>query len=104
MKGMPTGDLVAAYEETVARCAGVEAVDAALVEAGRAIAVQVQDTIDTGSGQDITKSLYLLPHLMAVLRELGASPAARDALTGGNKGASGGKLADFRSATGNKVA
>lgn len=61
--------------------------DDALVEAGRALA----EHIDTGADG----SVYLVPHLMNVLREMYATPKARrDAGIG--KEEAGGKLAEVR--------
>lgn len=51
--------------------------DAALVELGRQYATQIDELRMVGSG---SRALYLGPHLAAVLRELLATPAARDAL------------------------
>lgn len=61
--------------------------DDALVEAGRALA----DHIDAGADG----AVYLVPHLMNVLREMYATPKARrDAGVG--KEEAGGKLAEVR--------
>lgn len=51
--------------------------DAAVIASGRAIARQIDYALQHGTGQEVTKALYLIPHLMNVLRELGATPAAR---------------------------
>lgn len=70
-------------------------VDAALIESGRVIADQVDAAIEDGVGQEVTKALYLLPHLMNVLREMYATPKARrDAGVGQEE--AGGKLAEIR--------
>ncbi|MFD7157949.1 hypothetical protein ACFV9C_25330 [Kribbella sp. NPDC059898] len=53
--------------------------DAALVEAGRKIADRVDEAVSTGEGQEVTKALYLIPHLNNVLREMLATPASRAA-------------------------
>lgn len=61
--------------------------DAALIESGRALA----DHIDSGADG----SIFLVPHLMNVLREMYATPKSRrDAGVG--KEAAGGKLAEVR--------
>lgn len=61
--------------------------DAALVESGRALA----DHLDSGADG----AVYLVPHLMNVLREMYATPKARrDAGVG--KEDAGGKLAEVR--------
>lgn len=51
--------------------------DAALVAAGRKIADRVDEAVATGEGQELTKALYLVPHMLNVLREMLATPAAR---------------------------
>lgn len=75
------GDLSEAYERTVAECEPGP-VDAALVQAGRTIALQIDAAKDAGAGLEVTKALYLVPHLLNVLRELLATPAARRAMKG----------------------
>jgi hypothetical protein len=54
-------------------------VDAGLVEAGRKIADRVDEATATGEGSEVTKALYLIPHMLNVLREMQATPAARAA-------------------------
>lgn len=44
------------------------------------MARQIDYALRHGQGQEVTKALYLVPHLMNVLRELGATPAARKQL------------------------
>lgn len=70
--------LLEAYDRTVAAASRVDAeLDAALIELGRQYASQIDELRMVGSG---SRALYLGPHLAAVLRELLATPAARDAL------------------------
>lgn len=69
--------------------------DDALVEAGRTIADRVDAAIDEGEGQEVTKALYLIPHMMNVLREMYATPKSRREADLGKEGA-GGKLAEVR--------
>ena len=71
------GGLVAAFEATV-DALGLGEVDGTVVSAGRAVAAQIDWAVKHGVGQEVTKALYLLPHLMNVLRDLGATPAARN--------------------------
>lgn len=73
------GQLLASYEATIKALTNADAdgIDCAAVEAGRAVARQIDFAIKHGTGQDVTKALYLLPHLMNVLKELGATPQAR---------------------------
>lgn len=68
--------ITAAYEDTL-RALDTTDADAAVIAAGRAIARQIDYALMHGTGQEVTKALYLVPHLMNVLRELGATPAAR---------------------------
>ncbi len=73
------GELLAAFEASVKTSAQIQPVDEALVEAGRTIAGQVDFAVENLSGQDVTKALYLTPHLVNILRELLATPASRRA-------------------------
>lgn len=89
-------DLRAAFDKSVA--ANRELIgdlDAALVESGRTIAERVDEAIESGEGQEVTKALYLVPHLMNVLREMYATPKSRkDGGIGGEDAR--GKLAEVR--------
>lgn len=91
------GDMVAMYDASIAALR-LEDADKALVAAGRRIAAKIDAASSTGDALSETKALYLVPHLMNVLRELGATPAARAALskTAPGKEDSGGKLAALR--------
>ena len=72
------GDLLDAFDSAARSNAALDAkVDKALVEAGRMIARQVDYAVENLSGQDVTKALYLTPHLVNILREMKATPAAR---------------------------
>lgn len=72
--------VLAAFERSVAALnLGPE--DEALVASGRAFAQQVDYAVKHLLGQDVTKALYLLPNLVNVLRELGATPQARASVT-----------------------
>lgn len=68
-----------AFDATVEACK-VADVDLALIEAGRKIADRVDAATATGEGQEVTKALYLVPHMMNILREMLATPAARAGL------------------------
>lgn len=54
-------------------------VDDAIIETGRSIAESIDLILadPEASASDRTKALYLAPHLVAILRELLATPAAR---------------------------
>lgn len=73
-----TSRMVQAFESTVESLVTVDA-DAALIAAGRRIAEKIDAAAAGTDPVAETKSLYLVPHLMNVLRELGATPAARAA-------------------------
>lgn len=89
------GDLREAFDRSVDGSQCLTGLDDALVEAGRVIADRVDDAIEMGEGQEVTKALYLLPHLNNVLREMYATPKSRlDAGLG--KEDVGGKLASVR--------
>ncbi len=75
------GTLLEAFDEGVKASGSVDAkVDAGLIEAGRTLARQIDYAIDNLSGQEVTKALYLTPHLVNILREMKATPAARAAV------------------------
>jgi hypothetical protein len=90
----PTTATVDSYEEAVKHLKLLPS-DGALVTVGRKLA----ERIDAASGSfdqvKETKAMYLTPHLMNVLRELGATPAARAAVKSARE-ESGGKLASLR--------
>jgi len=73
------GDLRDAFDKTVKASRLIQPVDSALLEAGRKIADRVDEVTETGDGQEITKALYLVPHMMNILREMFATPASRKA-------------------------
>lgn len=73
------GDLRSAFDGTVKASKLIRPVDSALVEAGRKIASQIDRTVEFGEGQDVTKALYLVPHMVNILREMLATPASRKA-------------------------
>jgi hypothetical protein len=90
------GDLRSAFDRSVtANRELVGALDDALVEAGRQVADRVDAAMEMGEGQEVTKALYLVPHLMNVLKEMYATPKARHE-AGIGKEAARGKLAEVR--------
>lgn len=68
--------LARAYEDTI-KALDLEDEDTAVVQTGRMIAGQIDYAVTHGTGQEVTKALYLVPHLMNVLDALGATPEAR---------------------------
>lgn len=97
------GDLRGAFDESVDACE-LKPVDSALVAAGRKIADQIDFATEHGEGQEITKALYLTPHLVNILKEMLATPAARQAAGLIGKEAAGGKLVKLRSAQSGRTA
>lgn len=90
-----------AFDESVTSSDQVQSVDKALIEAGRTIADRVDAAVALGEGQEVTKALYLMPHLVNILRELMATPSARLGVDK-PKDNSGGKLAQLRAVQGGK--
>lgn len=90
------GNLRKSFDESVAANRQlIDGLDSAIVESGRAVADRVDEALDLGDGQEVTKALYLIPHLMNVLREMYATPKSRrDA--GIEEEATRGKLAEIR--------
>lgn len=86
-----------AFDASAATSTQVMPVDAALLEAGRKIADRVDEAVATGEGQEVTKALYLLPHMVNVLREMLATPASRQAAGLTGEAPKDGKLAQLRS-------
>lgn len=89
-----------AFDAAVESSTHVTEVDQAAVEAGRKIADQVDLVTATGGGADLTRALYLVPHMMNVLRELLATPASRHAAGLVTQPAKEGKLAQLRAVQG----
>lgn len=98
------GDLRSAFDESVeANQQLIPKVDNALIEAGRKIADRVDEATAAGEGQEVTKALYLVPHLMNVLREMYATPKARQEAGLKKEESVGGKLSSLRKIQGGKV-
>lgn len=100
-----------AFEVTI-RALGFEEPDrfASLTEVGRTLSKRIDVAVETGEGQEVTKALYLAPHLLNVLRELQATPTTAweakrresEALSDGKPSleAVSGKLASIQARTG----
>ena len=69
--------------------------DQAAVDLALTYAARIDEALATAEGQEVTKALYLGPHLLNTLRALGGSPAERKAL--GVEEAASGTLARLRS-------
>lgn len=90
-------DLRTAFDLSAQTAAELHAqVDAALVEAGRKIADRVDEATASGQGQEVTKALYLIPHMLNVLREMQATPASRAAAEAARQIANSGPEPDGR--------
>lgn len=96
-----SGSLRAAVDESISINRQLLPEDAGLVAAARAVADRIDEAIATESGSELTKALYLMPHVTNLLREMLATPAARlNAKV--NKEVPGGKLGQLRSIKGGK--
>jgi hypothetical protein len=70
-------ELRKAFDSSMETSAQIAPVDEALIEAGRKIADRVDEATANCEGQELTRALYLLPHMVNILRELLATPASR---------------------------
>jgi hypothetical protein len=84
-----------AVERAVGAMTWLKPTDGAAVDLARVYAARIDEALETADGQEVTKALYLGPHLLNTLRALGGAPAERKAL--GAEEAVGGKLAQLRS-------
>lgn len=57
--------------------------DDAAITLARTYAARIDTALATGEGQEVTKALYLGPHLLNTLRALGGAPDARGQLDTG---------------------
>jgi hypothetical protein len=60
----------------------LDVVDEALIVSARNMAQQIDYAVAYGTQAEVSKAMYLVPQLMGILRELGATPASRAALRG----------------------
>lgn len=89
------GDLADSVHASVKAMTWLTTSDQAAVDLALTYARRIDDALESAEGQEVTKALYLGPHLLNTLRALGGAPAERKAL--GAEGAVGGKLAQLRS-------
>lgn len=92
------GEIRDAFDQSVDSNALVRDSDAALIATGRKIADQIDFAVENLEGQDLTKALYLSPHLVNICRELLATPASRKSHDVKDEETVGGKLANLREA------
>lgn len=95
--------LTESFDKTVAALK-TEPEDVALIASGRRIAERIDTAAASGDALAETKALYLLPHLMNILRELGATPAARADLKAQAPNGNTDKSAKLRALRGGKSA
>lgn len=102
LAGAPVGGTLATAFATTVGALELQDADATLVAAGQRIAEKIDAAAATGDQLAETKALYLVPHLLNVLRELGATPAARDAVgsTAHEKAGDENDLATFKARRG----
>jgi hypothetical protein len=75
------GSVLTAFDEGVASSTDLDRkVDAAIIATGRELANQIDYAVENLSGTDLTKALYLTPHLVNILKEMRATPASRVAV------------------------
>ncbi len=84
-----------AVRDAVAAMPWLKPSDGAAVDLALLYAARIDEAVESADGQELTKALYLGPHLLATLRALGGAPAERKAL--GVEESVGGKLAQLRS-------
>jgi hypothetical protein len=75
----PATPMSEAYEATISELPE-SGKDQALIEAGRRLVRQIDSAANSGDPLLETKAMYLIPHLVNVLRELRATPAIREEL------------------------
>lgn len=92
-----------AFDASVATSAHTTDVDTALLEAGRTIADRVDAAVASGNGLEATKAMYLVPHMLNVLREMLATPASRQNAGVAASQAKGSKLAELRAVHANRT-
>lgn len=86
--------LTASVLAAVEQMSWLQPTDQAAVDLALTYAARIDAALTEGEGQEVTKALYLGPHLLNTLRALGGAPAERKALA--VEEAVGGKLAQLR--------
>ena len=96
MKGTTSGpeSLLDSVNAAVGQMHWLTATDGAAVNLARHYASTIDEVLATGTATDITKALYLGPHLLNALRALGGAPNERRVLVG--QEVVSGKLAALR--------
>ncbi len=86
--------LVESVNAAVAKMPWLTDADKGAVDLARAYAERIDEALESGEGQEVTKALYLGPHLLRTLETLGGTPTGRKALE--LREVVGGKLAAVR--------
>ena len=94
--------LVQSVQAAVAAMKWLAPSDQAAVDLALTYAARIDEALEFAEGQEVTKALYLGPHLLNTLRALGGTPGERKAM--GVEEAVGGKLAQLRAVRGGKPA
>ena len=72
----PVGSLVESVRRSIAAMTWIRPADQAAVDLALSYALRIDEAVASGEGQ----ALYLGPHLLKTLAELGGTPAGRKAL------------------------
>lgn len=72
--------MVTAYDQTIDALPDTMKQDTALIAMGRRYCEQIDAATAFSDPTTTTKALYLMPNILNILKELGATPAARQAL------------------------
>jgi hypothetical protein len=83
-----------AVEQSFEGMAWLRSADTAAMELARKYAARIDEALEYAEGQEVTKALYLGPHLLNTMRELGGSPQSRKAMQSSDP--VGGALASIR--------
>ena len=72
--------LTESVEATFAAMPWLQDSDRAAMDLALSYARRIDEAVETGEGQEVTKALYLGPHLLNTLRALGGTPSDRRGL------------------------
>jgi len=72
--------LAASVQTAVDRMYWLAPTDQVAVDLALTYAARIDEALEFGEGQEVTKALYLGPHLLNTMRALGGTPGDRKAL------------------------
>ena len=72
--------LATSVQTAVGRMHWLADTDQAAIDLALTYAARIDEALEFGEGQEVTKALYLGPHLLNTLRALGGTPGDRKAL------------------------